>query len=176
MADSGQTASGFVRGGTGGRTEFFNGRGVALRRPDGAARRPHPGRLRILSQARRSRQPHGAASRAVSSFDCCSVGAVRRFRATGSTLQQIRTLPPHGGTCLPDLFRVVSIKQPVATMTNSKAPSHRWGFFRAGGFDQVRLESGRRSDEPGSARPKIVGRAGLPHCRAGVRSQDRRPD
>jgi hypothetical protein len=27
-------------------------------------------------------------------------------------------------------------------MTNSKAPSHRWGFFRAGGFNQVRLESG----------------------------------
>ena len=27
-------------------------------------------------------------------------------------------------------------------MTDSQAPSHRWGFFRAGGFDQVRLESG----------------------------------
>ncbi len=26
-------------------------------------------------------------------------------------------------------------------MTDSTAPSHRWAFFRAGGFDQVRLES-----------------------------------
>ncbi len=27
-------------------------------------------------------------------------------------------------------------------MTNSKTPSHPWRFYRAGGFDQVRLESG----------------------------------
>jgi hypothetical protein len=27
-------------------------------------------------------------------------------------------------------------------MTDSKPPSHRWGFFRAGGFDQVKLETG----------------------------------
>jgi hypothetical protein len=30
----------------------------------------------------------------------------------------------------------------MKTMTDSTAPSHHWSFFRAGGFDQVRLESG----------------------------------
>src|SRR5580698_8057023 len=30
----------------------------------------------------------------------------------------------------------------ASTMTNSKVPSYRWCFFRAGGFNQVRLESG----------------------------------
>ena len=37
---------------------------------------------------------------------------------------------------------VVSDDQPATAMTNSKPPSHLWRFYRAGGFDQVRLESG----------------------------------
>jgi hypothetical protein len=40
-------------------------------------------------------------------------------------------------------FRVtLDDSQPIAAMINSKTPLHPWRFYRAGGFDQVRLESG----------------------------------
>ena len=46
--------------------------------------------------------------------------------------------------------------------TRDGSDAHRWTFFRAGGFRSGQAGLGRRFGEPGRARPKALGRPGLP--------------